>query len=443
MIGAGPAGLAAADRLGRAGVHVELFEASSRVGGLAGSVERWGRAVDLGPHVIAGGPPAAVALWTELLGNAYHCVPLRRAIAMHGTLVPYPPRPTSLMRALPATTLAACVAGAAAARVVPRRGAQPNDSAGWVAARYGRALYDAVLAPYVEKLWGRPGERVDASFARALLGDAPSDERGAARGPCERERADTFAVPVGGTGAVWERLTDRIRARATVHLDTPVDGVEVRDERVCGVTVRGERRPFTHVVSSMPLSRLVRLTSGLPPETLAATDRLSSRHALVVHLRVVGAPLLPYAWVYVFDPRLAVGRVTDTRAWGVPGPTYEDGIVTLEYWCGDESPAWRGDDERVLERASAELAASALLPGARVLDGRVTRLRGALPVPEVGYGDTLRAITASLASVRGLLTIGRHGGFAFNSTAESLADGIAAADAILGELGVAQSPTVP
>jgi protoporphyrinogen oxidase len=48
VIGAGPAGLTAAYQLAKAGVEVEVFEASDSVGGLARSFTLWDQTVDLG-----------------------------------------------------------------------------------------------------------------------------------------------------------------------------------------------------------------------------------------------------------------------------------------------------------------------------------------------------------------------------------------------------------
>ena len=429
VVGAGPAGLAAADRLARAGADVDLFEASSRIGGLAGTRHLWGRDVDVGPHIVAGGPRDAMALWADLLGDGHRCVPLRRGLAMHGTIVPYPPRPAALRRALGTAAWTRAGSAAVAARLRRRRMDAATSAASWIEARYGRPLYDALLRPYVEKLWGLPGEQVDAGFARALLAAGPAAAAPDVAMPCAAA-GDAFAYPRDGTGGAWRRLADRIGARARLHLDAPVDAIEVVDGAVAAVCARGVRHPVDRVVSTMPLGALTRALGEAPGEIDAAPPR--SRHAVVVHLRMDAAPVLPYTWVYLFDRALAAGRVTDTRAWGVPADGHDDAIIMLELWLGDDDALWSATDAALIDAAGSDLAASGLFPGARVRAGHVTRLRGALPVPEVGIGERLAPLRAAIARVRGLASVGRHGGFAFNSIAESLADGLAAADAALG-----------
>lgn len=58
VIGAGPAGLACAYNLSKAGIEVDVFEASGSVGGLARSFRLWNQTVDLGPHRFFSRDPA-------------------------------------------------------------------------------------------------------------------------------------------------------------------------------------------------------------------------------------------------------------------------------------------------------------------------------------------------------------------------------------------------
>jgi protoporphyrinogen oxidase len=71
VIGAGPAGLAAAYQLQSAGIEVTLFEASSQVGGMAKSFELWGQIVDLGPHRFFSSDPRVNEFWLNSLDHEY------------------------------------------------------------------------------------------------------------------------------------------------------------------------------------------------------------------------------------------------------------------------------------------------------------------------------------------------------------------------------------
>ena len=76
VIGAGPAGLAAAYVLTRFAPKVHVFEASGSVGGMARSFRLWDQTVDLGPHRYFSRDRRVNELWLEVVGNDYAMVNL-------------------------------------------------------------------------------------------------------------------------------------------------------------------------------------------------------------------------------------------------------------------------------------------------------------------------------------------------------------------------------
>jgi len=427
VIGAGPAGLAAAHRLCEHGIAVEVFEGGDVVGGLARSESMWGQAVDLGPHIFAGGDQAALALWNRLAGPDAHELVLRRGIVLPDALLEYPVRALDLVRKFASTRLATCVLGLVAARLRPGRDRDAASAEAWATARYGRPLYDALLRHYVEKLWGVPGTAIDAAFARSLFGQAaPRRDMPPVGAP-----ARTFRYPREGASKVWDALAGEIRAAGgELRLRARVDALGVTGGRVDGVVVGGERKPFTHVISTMPVVRLVAMLPDVPEPVRSAAGALRARHVVAVHLLVRGAPRVPYLWVFAYDTNVRVGRLADHRAWHPHLPPDADAVVTMEYWCSDDDPMWTGTDADLFRLAERELHAIGLHHPGQVVDGRIARLRGALPVPLRGYGRALRAVGEHLAGVGGLVTIGRHGSFTSGSMADVMAEGHRAADAV-------------
>src|SRR5919112_4062601 len=168
VIGAGPSGMTAASELARRGVEVDLFEAGPQVGGLARSIELWGRRVDLGSHTFNSQDPRVLALWERLVGADGVTLPMRRAIVRDGAVLDYPPRPLRTVRWLGPRRGAVGAAGALRARVEGRHG-RPATAREAVERRFGAALTDQLFEPYCRKLWGRPSADVDPAFAALLL----------------------------------------------------------------------------------------------------------------------------------------------------------------------------------------------------------------------------------------------------------------------------------
>src|SRR5579859_7666668 len=100
VIGAGPAGAAAAYELAKAGHHVQLFEASPFVGGMARSMTLWDQKTDLGPHRFFSSDARVNRLWLEVVGRDYRMVDRLTRIFYDGKFFLYPLQPTDALKNL-------------------------------------------------------------------------------------------------------------------------------------------------------------------------------------------------------------------------------------------------------------------------------------------------------------------------------------------------------
>lgn len=382
--------------------------------------------MDLGPHVISGGDARALALWERCCQPHAHRLEVRRGIITPNGTLDYPIRATQLARHLSLPALARGAAAFARSRLLRRQPQEPSAE-GWIVARYGQPLYDALLRSYVEKYWGRSGREVDASFAHVLFG-----VNGEPRAPAHAPPPTSFVYPDGGCGAVWKRLVESVRGRVDIELDTPIDSLVASGGVVRGAVAGGREREFEHVISTMPIARSARALGMVPPEVEAALGSLFTRHIVSVHLLARGLPRSPYLWRYVLDPAVRVGRVSDFRNWNPGRQDDDETVLTMEYWCGDGDEMVTRDDASVVQVAAGELARVPALAVARVMDGHVTRSMRALPVPSVGYLKALDTTRRYVDAFAGFTTIGRHGGFASSSVVEVMAQGLEAADSIAG-----------
>src|SRR5688572_19912450 len=93
ILGAGPAGLAAAWTLAAAGTPARTLEASDAVGGLARSWTFEGHRVDLGPHRFFTKTGVVNRLWEEALGPELVQVDRLTRIYYRNRFFYYPLRP--------------------------------------------------------------------------------------------------------------------------------------------------------------------------------------------------------------------------------------------------------------------------------------------------------------------------------------------------------------
>ncbi len=439
IIGAGPAGMAAAYQLVKGGADVEVYEASDTIGGMARSFSLWGQTVDLGPHRFFSDDARVNRLWLEVIGRDYHMVERLTRIYYQDRFFHYPLQPANALWNMGLHEAARCIGSYFKEKLLPSQ--SPEDQKtfeAWVVDKFGRRLFEMFFKSYSEKLWGISCQELDADFAaqrikKFSLGAAIKNALGLSRRG-HKTLVDRFAYPIGGSGMAYERMADFVtRAGGQVQLNRPVRRVIHQDQHVNALEfVDGEQRYFDHVISTMPLTLLLRGLGYLPLRVEKAVDALDFRNTILVYLNIDHTELFPDQWLYVHSPELLTGRITNFRNW-VP-ELYGDqktSILALEYWCYDEDRIWDEPEEKLIQRASEEIRATGLIGDAQILAGHVIRVRRCYPVYRSGYKEHLTPIISYLENFSGLTPIGRYGSFKYNNQDHSILMGILAAENLL------------
>ena len=444
VIGAGPAGLACAYQLTKAGVKTDLYEAGGTVGGLARSFSLWNQTVDLGPHRFFSKDPRVNKLWLEVVGRDYSMVDRLTRILYKNKLYQYPLKPIDVVGKLGAVETARSMLSYLREKFIPETaGAGEETFESWVVRRFGRRLYEIFFKTYSEKLWGIPCSELDADFAvqrikkfslyEALKAAFSTDKMGR-----HKTLVDRFAYPVDGTGMVYERMASYVSERGgNIYLKSPVKRVIKIDCEVKGIELMdGKAVTYDHIVSTMPLTLLVLGLEGVSADVIAAAQSLRFRNTILVYLNVQSENLFPDNWIYIHSPQLRVGRITNFRNWS---PRLYGGekssILALEYWCDEADEFWSREDNRLIELGRKELADAGLVRSEAVTDGYVYRINKCYPVYRAGYRKHLKPIEEYLGGIKGLTVIGRYGSFKYNNQDHSILMGILAAENIVNGAG--------
>lgn len=438
VIGAGPAGLSCAVRLVDSGRSVAVFEAGSAPGGLARSLPMFGQTVDLGPHRFFSADRIVVDHWKRFAGADPTLVHRLTRIRYENRFFRYPIEPLDALKNLDWLDAAAALASYARERVRVRP--EPRTFEDWVVSRFGRRLFDMFFRTYTEKVWGIPCSRIDADWAsqriRALsLGGVVKAALRPDRGRSHKTLVDQFAYPKGGSGRVYERMTDWVRERGgRVELSSPVRRVLLDgDGGARGVELaNGAIVEAGSVVSTMPLTTLVTGLPDAPAEVRAAAGKLRFRNTILVYVEVDGPNPFPDNWIYVHDPDVRHGRITNFRNWcpSLVGDATTT-VLCLEYWCFDDDDLWSWSDEKLASLARSELERSGLVPRGATRRTQVLRLRRSYPVYEIGYREQVELLRDYLRTIPRLLAIGRYGAFKYNNQDHSILMGLLAATQII------------
>jgi len=431
VLGAGPAGLAAAWRAATAGLSVTVLERAADPGGMAGSFTVDGVRVDHGSHRLH--PATAPRLLADLRGLLGEDLQTRHRngrLRVYGRWVGFPLRAGELAGAIPL----AAVAGIGCDTVCRplRRGT--GDSYGAVLTRsLGPELYRALYAPYAVKLWGLAGSEIDPEQARVRV-SADTPWKLASR--IVRGRGDgqgrVFHYPRRGFGQLVEAMASAaVQLGVDLRTSTAVHTLRTDGDPAIAATAGGVEHRASRVFSTVPLPVLARLVTPAPPAAaLASAEALRFRAMVLVYLVHQGGRWTTYDAHYLPGPETPVTRISEPANYRDSRSDPADrSVLCAEIPCSVGDAVWSADDATLRGLVTDGLAAVGL-PTVRSGGVVVRRLPHVYPVYARGFDGALAGLEAWADALPTVTTFGRAGLFAHDNTHHAMAMAYAAVDAL-------------
>jgi protoporphyrinogen oxidase len=436
ILGAGPAGLAAAWLLARRGFRVIVLERAAAAGGNAGSFELDGVPVDYGSHRLHPScPPAILADLRRMLGPDLLDRPRHGRILLRGRWVRFPLKPLDLASHLP-LSFALGVLRDAMVRRSSRAGA---SFAGVLERGLGRTICRDFYFPYARKIWGLPPEELDPEQARrrvraASLGGMLRKVLSAVPG-FKPPGGGRFYYPRRGYGRITEAYRQAaVESSATVLLNTGVSAVELDHNRAAAVESSGRQGPLRFpsrlVLSTIPVTALARASKPpAPAPVLAAADSLKFRSMILVYLVLEADRFTEYDAHYFPGSGIAITRLSEPKNYGLagaPGVT----VLCAELPCSAADPVWQHSDDTLGSLVLDALSRAGLPVRVPVRRTVTRRLEQAYPIYTLDYQQHFDLLDCWLNGIDGLASFGRQGLFAHDNTHHALAMAYAACECI-------------
>lgn len=440
IIGAGPAGLSCAYELAKQGVNVAIFEASEHVGGMSRSFDLWGQKVDLGPHRFFSKEKQVNAFFHELVKEDYTLVNRQTRIFYKNRFFEYPLKLGNVFTNLSLFTIIKILWDYLLIKVKPIK--TPSTFEEWVINRFGKKLFETFFKSYSEKLWGIPCSQIDASWAAQRIKSLSLIEAVifAIKGDKKKKHKtllDQFAYPKNGTGQLYLNCAKKIIEKGgQIHLNTPVKKVLLENQLAKGIVLMdGTIVKADVVVSSMPLTTLIKGFDNVPVKIKEAGNQLYFRNTILVYLEVDSIDLFKDNWIYIHSPQVKHGRITNFRNWCPSlNKDKKSSILCMEFWAFETDDIWKMNDDEISTIAKKELRLLKLFSEKfEIKQTKVVRVPKCYPVYEVEYQDHLNVIRDYLSGFENLVPIGRYGAFKYNNQDHSILMGILAAQNITKE----------
>jgi Protoporphyrinogen oxidase len=407
VIGAGLAGLAAANELHHLGHDVLVFEGSPSIAGMASSFrDDKGFQYDSGAHFLTNRLTAALGVDNACRDIAYYGESVRLGGATYGY-------PFGLMLRRPAY-----LASAAKRRLRRRSDGGPRNAADWFRNTYGDHFTEEVAQPLCEAWSGTAADQLSPEVGDKMNSVLETlyfslvkrlTKRAVAIGYNSDQRLNSnvwLVYPRGGLSMICETLAKDISPR--IETGARVEEILVVNDRVQGVRVNGRTVEASAVISTAPVNILGRLVTGT--DRLAPYRQFRYRGLIAVNICLDGRNLLSDVVVWYPKRDVPFFRLTEapiSMPWLAPeGKT----VITCDVSASPGDPVWAKDNETLARECLAGLAATIPDVERRYQGAHTLRLATAYPIFHLDY-ETERLAWKQGTGIEGLISVGRNGEF--------------------------------
>ena len=436
VVGAGLAGLAAADSLLDAGIGVTVVDPAGRCGGVLETVRGDGWLIERSADCFFGARPEAVQL-VERLGLSGELVGVdprvRRALVWHeGRAVPVPEgfrliapgRRDAILRT-PLLSAAGKIRLLLEPLVPARRATAAGDDdeslESFAVRRLGREAFERLVQPLAAGVWTADPARLSMAAACAdflamereagsLWAGEQRRQRAAAEGGTAGARYGQFLTLATGIETLPRRLAERLAAggvrfvtdAATAVTPCPDGGWRVELSGAPPLAAGG-------VVIAAPAPAAAKILGGVDrglAAELAGIEYAGSAVVVLGYRRDDVAHPLDAAGIVV--PRRAGRRVLaiSFASAKFAGRAPEGHALVRVFAGGALDPAVLDMDDATLESLARDEAAAMLGVRGRPVLSRVERWHGAMPQYHVGHMGRVGRIDAAIATHPGLALAG-------------------------------------
>ncbi|MDH5445663.1 MAG: FAD-dependent oxidoreductase [Gammaproteobacteria bacterium] len=439
VLGAGLAGLTAADHLSKAGYYLKVLEAEAHVGGLARTLKHHDFRFDVGGHRFVTNNTQLEKHVRHMLGD--DCLQVTRSskIFLRNRYFDYPLKPFNALMGFGPWTSTRILFDYAREQLKSRYGRQatPVSLQDWVIQNFGRRMFDIYFKDYSEKVWGIDCTRIDMRWVEQRiqglsLGKAIKTALKLNKTEALPTLSRGFLYPRWGIGQIAETMANEIRQVNPILTQCRVTRIHHKSRHIHSVDIQQNAFKTTlnaeEFISTIPLQALIKTLRPLPPgRVLAAANHLRSRDLVTVTLMLNLDKVTDHTWIYTPEKSIPFGRIHEPTNWSRAMAPAGKTLLVIEYFCFRGDAIWSNSDAALVELTIKHLHKLGFIQPQDVIDSVVTRIPNAYPLFEVGYDEYCQIIYDYLAGFDNLFTVGRGGLFRYYNMDHTMLAGASAA----------------
>jgi protoporphyrinogen oxidase len=389
IIGAGPAGLAAAYSYLNKGYSVVVVERSSEIGGLARGFVFGQEKYDLGPHsFFTNYSEHTKAFLNKFIGAGnYSKKPLVKLIQTHSALFYNPFRFSSLKKNGNLLFFLMYVFYRLKAFTVKRNHTNSLD-------KHGEWMREKIFNAYCQKYFNLKPEEVSDDFVNLLYVNRSTGDE-----------ASVYVPNDGYLGKLWENLYDYLKENSVKFLlNDEVVKLDIQNGVVKEVCTK--REVFTNidrVISSLPHSVLYKLV--FPNKEIKTDLKFRSTILFYIEIEELTTDAL---YLTNYDSLDLIGRISFCDNWKIHT---NQKVISVEIWCDKDDEIYNRSDAELLEQILISLKRVTCIKLRLNPNFRTVRLPNSYPVLRKNVPEELNRISKQFETISNLQLVGRHGKF--------------------------------
>ena len=421
ILGSGMAGLGAAHRLretGRAGV---VYDKNAYPGGHTASHTSAGFTFDEGPHVSFTKIEKVRALFASAVGGKYESINAYIDNYWRGHWVRHPV--VTNMHGLPADIVVNTIRDYVDAKKIADPAIANYED--WLVASYGRTYAETFPMQYTRKYHTTDARNLSTEWVGPRLYQATLDEvLTGALSPASPNihYVQDYRYPTDGGFAAF--LGDLTR-QAQVQVNHETIGINLKARELS--FANGVRRPYSKLISSIPLPDLIPMIAGVPKDVIEASQTLACTAVVLVNLGLNRPDVSRASWTYYYDDEFPFSRVSYPRNYSpnvVPSGTSS---IQAEVYFSKKYRPLQGSPDSCIEPTIEGLRRSGVIrPEDKIIYREARLIPYANIIFDLDRVAALRKVHGFLEDV-GIAWCGRYGEWGYLWSDEAFVSGEEAA----------------
>ncbi len=428
ILGAGLAGLGAAQQLASEGINSIIYERKSYYGGHAASFEKDGYIFDDGPHISFTPNQRIREIFHEAVNHDLHSFKPRINNYWRGYWIKHPAQVN--LSGLPPDLVATIVEEMF--QVASRDDCPPSTYRQWLYSHYGKTFSETFPIAYAKKYHTIDAGQMDVDWIgprmyqpkmrEVLLGALQSDTEDV------YYVKDFFYPNHGGFAAFLGGLI-------------PSRGLELNHEvtRINHVQRQlffdnGFRCAYEELISSLPLPELIKLVDDVPSEVVEAANKLACSICVTINIGVERDDISDVHWSYFYDDDILFSRISFPHLLSPNNVPANHGSVQAEIYFSNKYKPLSAHPDALIAPTIDDLIQCGILRDTDVITYKEARV---IPYANVIFDlerqEALKKVHEYLNTI-GISYCGRFGDWGYHWTDDALLSGEAAAQKVLGKV---------